>query len=168
MAPLATAAELNTYLQRTVPGPLAELLLASASGAVRAYCRWDISRATETLHAVGDGGVIVTLPTLHLVDVDEIRIDTVAQNLVDPRVVWSRTGQLYTSTYWPTFAKIEVDCTHGFDPVPDLVRLVTLTMAARALNNPEGLKAATTGAVTRQWDTSMTDLHMRLLDQYRL
>lgn len=168
MAPLATASELNTYLQRTVPGPLADLLLASASGAVRAYCRWDISLATETLYAIGDGTRLLSLPTLHLIEVDTITIDGVEADMTDPKIIWSRTGQLYIWGTWTSLAKVEVTCTHGWDPVPDLVRLVTLTMAARALNNPEGLKTATTGAVTRQWDTSMTDLHMRLLDHYRL
>lgn len=174
MAPLATAAELNTHLQRTVPGAQADLALAGASGAVRAYCRWGIDRATETLYGDGDGGSMLTLPTLHLVDVTEIRVDGEVVDLaVAPAPIWSRRGQIFRRTLWPVNAKVEVDCEHGFDPVPDLVRLVTLTLAAQILGNPDGVTSVRVGSVQRTWATSngqnhMTDLHMRLLDNYRI
>lgn len=174
MTPLATAAELNTHLQRTVPADQAELALAGSSGAVRAYCRWGISSATETLYADGDGASMITLPTLLLTDVTEIRVENVPVDLVTlPYPIWSRNGQIFYGGLWTKHAKVEVDCTHGFDPVPDLVRLVVLSLAARAIANPEGTISARVGSVQRTWATSngqndMTELHMRLLDQYRI
>lgn len=174
MDPLATAADLNLHLQRTVPDDLAALLLAGASGAVRAYCRWNISRTTETFDVIGDGRAFITLPTLRLRDVTEIRVDGIPVDLAtaSPAPIWSAQGQIYWGALWARNAKLQIDVDHGYDAaeMPDLIRLVVLTLAGRQLNNPDGVKRATTGQVTREYfaGADLTELHMRLLDQYRI
>lgn len=178
MAPLATVGELETHLQRTFDDQgQADMALALASGAVRAYCGWELARETTTFQVDGQGGTILTLPTLELIDVLEIRIADEVQALNLPvtdygRITWWRKGQLYRHAGWPARSVIEVDCIHGYDPVPDLVKLVTLDLAARTISNPEGLVSATSGQVSRTWASSgsqtMSALHERLLDRYTL
>jgi len=180
MAPLATVGELETHLQRTFDDPSrAALALELASGAVRAYCGWDLARENTVFEMEGGGGAILTLPTLELIDVTEIRIDGVVQELDLPvteygRITWWKKGQLYRHAGWPPNVPIEVVALHGYDPVPDLVKLVTLDLAARRVTNPEGLVSASTGQVSRTWasgsagSSDLSALHERLLDRYRL
>lgn len=176
MDPLATQSELETHLQRDVEEAGAELALALASGAVRAFCGWDLARETATLQADGDGSPILSLPTLHLVDVTAVTVDDVEVdlNLLDrDRIVWSKKGQLYRASGWPRFCVVSADVVHGYDPVPDLVKLVTLDLAARRLSNPEALVSATVSSVTKTWASSgsgptLSSLHERLLERFCL
>lgn len=166
---LASAADLNLHLQQTVAPDVAALALAGASGAVRSHCGWDLSRETRTFTVEGDGSVLLTLPTMHLVSVSAIRIggltvdpDSLPQPVIHPR------GQLYWSLLWPAGSVVEVDAVHGYLPVPDVVRLVALTLATRIVNNPDNVKSASVGTVSRTYDPRMTALDIRLLDPYRL
>lgn len=164
--PFADAAELDVLLQYAAPPTASELALAGASGAVRSYCGWVLSRESAVLTAEGAGGVLLDLPTLHLVSVDSILVNGEAVDL--DTVIVTRRGQLVRPAYWPNDAKVEVDCVHGYDPIPDVVKLVTLTLAARILTNPEGAKSASVGSVSRSFDTRLSQLDMRLVDPYRL
>lgn len=175
MAALATVPELETHLKRDVDDAQAQQLLDLSSGAVRAYCGWNITREDTTFQVDGDGSPLLSLPTLYLLDLIELRVDTVPVDLTTwDRPMWSRKGQIYKKQGgWTPRAVIEADVTHGFDPAPDLVKLCTLDMAARQLNNPLGLVSATTGQVTRTWGTgtvtsTLSPLHEKLLDRYRL
>lgn len=177
MDPLATIGELEAHLQRTVDAASANLALALASGAVRAYCGWDLAAEETTLLAYGDDTPILTLPTLHLLDVTAIRIDGAEVDLsipvTDGRPSWSRKGQIFRAAGWPRFAEVEVDLVHGYDVIPDLIKLVTLDVAAVSIVNPENLVSAVTGHVSRTWarpgdDNRLTALHQRLLERFRL
>lgn len=169
MEPLASAGELENHLQRPVDGDVADQALQLASGAVRAFCKWDLSQVAETLYADGNGSVVCTLPTLELVDVLEVRLDGVVVELDPTTLSWSRKGQLYRPTGWPAFSSVEVDCLHGYDPIPDVLKLVTLDLAARSMTNPDGWKTATTGRVSRTFgDAGLSALHERLLARYSL
>lgn len=171
MDALITVAELTTHLQRPVEPAAGALAVAGASGAVRSRCGWNISRETATFELDGSGTTVLNLPTLFLSAV--ISVD-VAGELVSPAVsgdlhVGYRStvrGQLYRYGGWPSFSRITVTCEHGYDPVPDVVRLVALTLASRTLSNPERLKTAAVGSISRTFDLS--ELDVRLLDPYRL
>jgi hypothetical protein len=169
MDPLVTVGELEIHLQRTVEPDVGELAVTLASGAVRAYCGWDLARETTTFHIVSDGGKLLTLPTLHLLSVDEVRAGT---DVVDAAVwpySYSQKGQIWG--YWARGVEYQLDVVHGYEPIPDLIKLVTLDVAARHLNNPEGLTSAATSSVSRTWATgskTMSTLHERLLDRYAL
>lgn len=173
MAALATVAELESHLQRDVADPVsAELALAGASGSVRAYCGWNLSQESTTFHLRGNDSQILTLPTLRLTSVSAVRVDTVATVAFN----WDRAGQL--DRHWQPWSRrevVEVDATHGYAPLPDVLRLVTLDLATRALSNPEALISATVGPVSRTYATGaansgvlLSPLHMRLLDHYKL
>lgn len=175
MLPLATVGELETHLQRPMDPDVALQALQLASGAVRAFCKWDVSRTpADTLQAEGNATMVLTLPTLHLNAVSAVRVNGVSIDITSPALSWSRRGQLYRPFGWAKFAQIDVDCDHGYDPVPDLVKMCVLDMAARQGSNPQGLASATVGSVSQTYatagssDSTLTALHERLLDRYSL
>lgn len=173
MEPLASVEDLEVYLGRPVSDiPQADMLLTVASGAVRAYCGWELSLQTSvTMYAEGAGTSLMTLPTLCLLRVNEVRADG---QIVDPAEYpykHSRKGQIWG--YWVCAVQYEFDIDHGYDPVPDVLKLVTMDLASKHLANPEGLTSATVGQVSRTWGnktggTPMTPLHAALLDRYSL
>jgi hypothetical protein len=166
-APLVSADELNDHMQTTVAPATAELAVAGASGAVRAYCMWNISREATTFHAVGDGSPLLTLPTLLLESVSQVRISGTAIAVTAPQPRVLRHGQLVYDL-WPSGELIEVDVVHGYDPAPDVVRLVALTVAARIVNNPDNFKTAASGSISRSYDPGLCALDERLLAPFRL
>lgn len=175
MDPLATTGELNTHLQREIDNDRATQVVQLASGAVRAYCGWNLSLATETLQVAGSGTIVLTLPTLNLITVTAIVVDGTDLALDPLTVSWTRRGQLLRMAGWPHMATVDVTCEHGYAEIPDVVKLVTLELAGRALNNPEGLRRVTVGAVTREWGGSaaaggaaLSELDQRLLDRYSI
>lgn len=163
---LITEAELHEYLQRPIDPAAAALAVAGATGAVRSYCGWTISREIDTtLSAAGTDTRVVGLPTMALTSVGEVRVDDVV--LAEDKYRWSLRGQLYCADGWPDWTRIDVDCDHGYLPVPSVVKIVGLGIAARYLTNPESLKIATVGSVARTY-ADMTALDAALLDRYRL
>jgi hypothetical protein len=169
MSILATEAELEIHLQRPIATDVAALALAGASAVVRGYCGWDLLREDVTFMLDGTGTLVLPLPTLLLIDVAEIRVDGVAiASTLAFQPKWTRRGQIFWAEGWEADCKVEVDCTHGYDDVPDLVRLVALTVAARIVDNPTDVKAASAGSVSRTYDSSLSALELRLLGPYRL
>lgn len=148
MDPLVTAEEFASYLQRDLDRATAELAIGGASGVVRNFCRWNVAResATFTLDAIGS--TLLVLPTLKLVSVDEVRV---GGDVLDASAyTWSQGGQLYAAGRWPVGHRlVEVDVVHGYEPVPDEVKLVTCALAARSMVNPEGLRSKTVGTVAK-------------------
>lgn len=166
MDPLITVGELADYLQRPVDPARGPLVVAGASAAVRAHCRWDLSYDPAATFTVdGNETRVLNLPTLNLIAVDEVRVNGVA--LLDSEFRWARRGQLFRDAGWSRWQQIDVDCEHGYAPAPDVVRIVALGLAARYLSNPESLKIATVGSVQRTYN-DLTSLDLSLLDAYRL
>ncbi len=170
MAPFATAAELSLHLQRPVNEDAALLALEGASGAIRAWCGWSISQEETTFTVEGSGLVPLSLPTLLLTEVAEVVVDgeTLAEGTGYEDYQFSRSGQLFRSAGWPARVKVTVECTHGHDPVPHVIRLLCLGVAARELNNPERLRSAAVGTVNRHYAHEMTLLEAQLLSGFML
>lgn len=172
MDPLANTGELENHLQRELDPDVAAQALQLASGAVRAFCKWDLSRVpADTLQAAGNGGVVLTLPTMHLNAITAVRINGITLDLLDPQVSWTKRGQLIRAVGWGRWCTVDVDCDHGYDPIPDLVKLCVLDLAGRQLSNPLGLVSSTVGSVSRSYagvDTSLSTLHERLLERFSI
>lgn len=173
-APLATVGELENYLQKTFTdaAPATQAILL-ASGAVRTYCGWVLSEELGAVMEVyGDGSAWVTLPTLCLNNVEKIAIDDVY--LPDPPartvdLMWSRKGQIFRRECWRDGAVVTVHLDHGYNPIPDVLKLVTLDLASRQMVNPQGWKSASTSQVSISYGPNdLTDLHRNLLDQHRV
>lgn len=181
MESLASLADWETYLGRPADDPYrAQSMLDMASSAVRAYCGWVLSRTTETMHIEGTGSTLITLPTLCLRDITAIRADGIGINPLDfsdsGAFNFSRKGQVWGC--WAPKVQYEFDVDHGYEPTPDVLKLVTMDLATRQVANPEGLSSVTVGQVTKTWGTSrqtgttaghaMPVLHAGLLDRFSL
>ena len=179
MQPLATFEELQLHLGRTLDDQeSAEQALLLASGSVRAYCRWEISRNEQAqMQTYGDGSRLIALPTLLLRDVLSISVNHIDLGPIawSTELNWSRKGQIHRAEGWCKEAVVDVIADHGYDDddIPHVIKLVTLDAASRQLSNPEALVSASTGEVSRTWSSSATagtlpGLHQALLDNYRL
>jgi hypothetical protein len=155
LTPLATVSELEKHLQTT---------FSTAPEQDQATLALELSS--------GEGSTVLTVPTLLLQGVNGVMLDGVSLALSD--IVWTVKGQLYYGAGWPRFSVATLDIDHGYDVIPDLIKLVALDVAGRQVQNPEGLISATVGEVSRAWSTSstptasLTALHQTLLDRYRV
>jgi hypothetical protein len=166
-APLVYAEDLAAYLQRDLDRCTADLAVEGASGLVRAYCGWGLSRTVETMTLDGNNSRCLTLPTMHVNDVSEVRIDGEVADPVD--YGWGVNGVLLRRQGWPCGQRnIAADVDHGFDPTPDELRIVTLSIAARLYTNPEGLQSKSSGDGSRAYGAELPDLEIRLVSGYRL
>lgn len=169
MDPLISVDDLAGYLQRPIDRASATIAVQGASGLVRAYCGWGLSRAVETLTVDANGTGSVNLPTLRLNDVTEVRVDG---DILDPSTYnWGFNGILVATTGYRWMAglrKIEADVDHGYQPIPDEVCIVASAIAARLYANPEGLASKASGDDSRTFGATLSDLEMRLISAYRL
>lgn len=172
MESLVTPEEFAAYLQRDLDRSTAEVAVAGASGVVRQWCRWNITRTTESMEVDSGGSQYINLPTLHLRDVNSL---TVAGELVDASsYTWSRAGQLYRAQGWPRgFRMVDAVVDHGYDDIPDEIRIVVLSLAARYYVNPEGLRSKTVGNASRVFVLEtmrgdLAELEIRLIAGYRI
>lgn len=124
---MATPALVEPAALSDFPGTFTATQINIAAAGLRSAAGWHIAPVVvETVTVDSDGGPILFLPTLHLVNVTEVR-DVTGDT---PRVLtnWrkSATGTLTRLGGWPYGASaIEVDMTHGYDECPpELLPLV--------------------------------------------
>lgn len=124
--PLVEALELAGF-----PGaPFPPAVVAGAAGAVRLEAGWHIAPAVaETVEVETYGNRIALLPTLHVVEVAEVRnIDT--GDVIEGWRVNKATGVLTRKHgHWP--AVLEVALTHGYEKCPDELLPVIVERAQR-------------------------------------
>lgn len=175
MAPLADPVDLGLFLQAEVDEDTADLLLAVASGLIRAHVGWSISEESGVTHVTqGDGGNLIWLPTKRLTGVTSVEVD--GEPLAGDAYRWTSTGRLRrVAGRWPCLEQsVEVVFTHGHDPVPDDVRGVCLALAGRLHSNPEGLRSWSvdglmeTNATGAETGLVLTEIEKRALDPYLL
>jgi len=165
-AALATPGDLNSYLQRELDPGTAELLLGGASAIVRRYVGWPLSVTTETFARLGNGSVVLGLPTLALRAVTEVRVAGAVLGTAD--YLWTPDGTLVRPGGWGRLTPVEVDAEHGLDPVPEDVRLVTLVLAAKLVANPDRVQWQAVGTISNTFPAGvLTEMESALLDPYR-
>ena len=118
------------------------ILLSDVLAAARRYCGWHVSPVIEeTLELDGDGGRVLSLPTLKIVTLSELVEDgveiPVGDLLVSKRrgLVRKRSGRCWSCHY----GAIEVTMTHGFteEEAADwrLAVLASVDLADRAVSH---------------------------------
>jgi len=167
MEPLITPDELAGYLQRDIDRYSAELAIQGVSGMIRNICGWGLTRTTETLTVDCNGGVVLKLPTMRINDVLSVTADGIRLGAVD--YAWSVSGLLVARTCWPAvMCRIAAEVDHGYDPIPDEIRIVACAAAARLYGNPEGLKFKAASGGSRSFGDALSSLETRLISAYQL
>lgn len=87
--------------------------------AIRAYCGWHVWPVrVESIVVDGDGGSVLTLPTLHVTDVESIEENGAV--LDAGSFEWSASGdvQRFDRSWSTRFRGYRVAVTHGYDVCP--------------------------------------------------
>jgi hypothetical protein len=164
--PLATQADLEAALQRTLDPAQAAMALRRASARVRKYCRQEFTFVENDTAVLPGGGRVLRLPQRPLV-VDDAHPLTVVElfgvanseyEAVEGRD-FTRIGSELTrgEAWWaPTrlmgwpfmrpmgvwAPRVRVTCSHGYaDEFPDDVVDVVLDLASIGMTNPQGLRS---------------------------
>jgi hypothetical protein len=167
MAPLAGVTDWPNYTSAPVPGN-AEHLLEAASGVIRSYVEWSISRETVVdARLDSPGGTLLLLPTLLLVSVQEVAVDDAA--VTD--YTWSPLGMLERASGWPAgFGRLTLSYTHGYEPTPAEIKSYTVSVAAAAAASVAGKVQESIGDWSATYATVervFGSMGKTVLDRYR-
>ncbi|MFI6594992.1 hypothetical protein ACIBHX_02020 [Nonomuraea sp. NPDC050536] len=197
LPPLATTADLEAYLGRTLPGAQAEVAIRRASARVRAYTRQTLSFVADDTIDMPGGDRVLNVPQRPLV-VDQTHPLTVVE-LGDfgapdlPMVEGSdylRIGNQLTRghpfyvrtrvTGWPWSRvlgvwapRVRLTYSHGYQVIPDDIVDVVLELASVNVTNVDGLRSESIDDYSRTFATetvggaSMTRDHKDALRTYR-
>lgn len=161
-----------------------EPMLRGASAAVRRYCRWHIAPVVdESMVLDHDGGALITLPTLRLIDVLELSVSgrEYDADALD-RLKWSHNGEIALPSpgrgVYPGagFRAISATIRHGFDAPADVKQIVQ-QVVGNAISSPLGATREQAGQVSVSWATtapgvsggiSLLERDFAVLDLYRL
>lgn len=183
MAPLATAAELRTYLklaEARLADDRAELILEGVSDAVRKYTRRTFDLAEDdALRVAGTGTPVLLLPELPVAvtavveDPDGVGTALDGPDGASPAWEWDPAGILWRTDggVWAARARwYLVTYDHGAATVPAGVKLVVLRAAARAVGNPDdrGQETMAGYAATYNGAGELTEADRAALDDYSL
>lgn len=166
---LATVEDWPVYAGAPAPEDAQALLDAAAANIVD-YVGWPVGPHDVSGEEYdGEGQRVLTLRTLAVVSVDEVRVDGA------PVTGWRlsrRYGQLqHTSGVWPAgFGRITVDYTAGFDPVPPNLVKVCVELAAKAATVPLDVSSETMDRRTIRYReaAALAGLDAAALERYRL
>lgn len=142
MATFATAEDLGAYLGETLTGSrLLQSIVALeiATATIQGWTRRRLEFVEDdTVLLAGTRSAELVLPEAPVVNVTAVELDGVAVAASS----YQRTGAvLHRSGGWGSpGGAVEVTYSHGYQPIPDDVRVVCLQMAARGLSNPLGIR----------------------------
>lgn len=197
LPPLATVADLQAHLGRTLTAAQGELAIRRASARVRAYTRQILSFVADDSIDVDGGDRVLRVPQRPLV-VDAAHPLAVVEvgNLSAPDFVcvedrdYTRLGSQLTRGYpWymPTrlmgyprsrylgvwTPKVRLTYSHGYTTIPDDIVDVVLELASVNVTNVDGLRSEAIDDYSRTFATetvggaSMTRDHKDVLRTYR-
>lgn len=188
----ATNAELEDWLGYTLDASettRATLVLEVASATIQAYTRQTISEVSgDAVELKGTWEHVLELPERPVTAVASVSVDGVAQTVTTDYLVVKNelrrpnaeyhNWQMPSNDFYP-FAKtgwggpssiVAVTYTHGFDPVPDDIKGVTLQLATRMWSNPEVVAMKSIDGNTWQYGmghSNLLDGEKMVLSKYR-
>lgn len=147
MAQFATSTELADRLQTSLTAAeasQADDLLAQASALIVEETGQQIEeQVDDVLTRRGVYDRTLRLPERPVTSVSQVTIDG---DVVDATTYYLLGDELVRSHGWAgPGAEVQVTYTHGYNPIPDTVKSVTLNMAARVWTNPEAVRQETYG-----------------------
>lgn len=181
MEDLASIDDLNNFSQLAVDpaDTAAAFLLKVASGMVRRYLQQDVTATfgdVEYCDPVA-GGVLLSQLPVSSVSLVETTSDGVTWTVADPAtyVVSRRLGIVSARPYsgsWPSDPESwRVTYSHGYDNVPDEIKGVVCSVAARFYSSPSGIDMERTGQrqVKYTLETSgLNAMEKLILDGFRI
>lgn len=163
--PLATQADLEAALQRTLDATQAAMAIRRASARVRKYCRQHFTLVENETITLPGGSRVLRLPQRPLIvdvthpltvielfgltDVEYTALEgrdftRVGTELTRGEAWWAPTRLMG----WPWMRpqgiwaqRVRVTYSHGYTEVPDDVVDVVLDLASMAMTNPQGLRS---------------------------
>jgi len=173
----ASTSELSTYVGSTVDESRAQQALDYATKKIRSHCGWSISQESLSDVSVdGSGTRDVWLDTLYLTAVSSVvDNDRSATLTFDVDYTWTKDGRLHRPSGWKKIPRLlSVTYTHGYVTVPDDVKGVCLSLAARRFDNPQSYRTeriddySYTVAATQTGAHSLLDAEIADLGPYRI
>lgn len=162
-----------TKYSKSNPPPNADTLLAAASGSIRSFCGWNITReVVQDAELDAYGGSLLVLPTLHLVSIESLYVDDAyLEDRTDYR--WSRRGlirRMPRGTCWPNdYGCIRYSITHGYEECPPEVAALCVALAKRADVVPTGILQKQVGGISLQFkDVPLDAAEQGALQAYAL
>ena len=144
--PLITTAELAAHLgvdEADLDATQAEQAVTLVSDYIVDFCGRPFAATADATYTVYSPGAAVVLPHTN-VSVSSVTVDGVAVDAADFRVD-EASGLLYRVPAWWWEGEVVVTYDHDSDTVPGTVKLAALMLAAKAVENPEGLSSETIG-----------------------
>lgn len=154
MAAFATIPELQAFMGEdfdAARADLAELALDLATGAIRNFTGQHIELVIDdTVTLDGTGRSVLFLPETPVTEVTSITVAGTALAYVSGNYefTWTPAGMVgRRGVSWGTEPQsIVVVYSHGYATIPDDVRSVCLSVAARGMSNPLGLRSESVGS----------------------
>lgn len=195
--PLATQADLEDALQRSLDPSQAAFAIRRASARVRKYCRQEITLVENDTVTLPAGGRILRLPQRPVVVDDTHPLTVVELFGVSNQEYTALEGRDFTRIGteltrgeqwwapsrlmgWPFMRpmgiwadRVRVTYSHGYAEVPDDIVDVVCDLAAMNLTNPQGLRSESIDDYSRTFaaetigGAQLTDQHKEDLRPYR-
>jgi hypothetical protein len=159
----ATPADLASYLQTTVDTASAQLSLDLATALIKNYTRQTLSYVADDTVVLRGNTAVLLLPQRPVVGTPVVNgLVPSAVYRFDPpdRLTYGvPSGNLAAAQYangpnpvygvWPL--AVTVTYSHGYQVIPDDIRGACISVAARAYDNPQGLRGETIGSYSVQY-----------------
>ncbi|KAB8167057.1 hypothetical protein FH609_011685 [Streptomyces sp. 3MP-14] len=135
--PWITPEELRAHLRLpTIDAEAAGEVIAAAQATIRAETDQHLDLVADAeVELTGAGAAVLVLPERPITAVTTVTVDGAVLDPADYR--WARHGILtHLTGVWPLDSAVTVVCTHGWNPIPEAVRLVCRQIAGRAYLAP--------------------------------
>lgn len=170
---LATPSDLASYMQSDLDTATATLALETATGWIQREVGHRVLEVTNETITLDGGDHTIYLPGRPVTAVGAVattdNYGTVENPVlnIDYRVRGYRLIRSGYRTVWPE--KVDVVYSYGYNSasVPQVIRGICLSAAARVYSNPSGVKQETVGAVTMIYNTPLYVSGMYLTEQER-
>ena len=139
--------------------PRLPALIRGATDGIRLLCGWHIAPIIEeTLILDGNGGTVMQLPSLHVLDVTGVKAEG-----IPIEVDWSADGMIEArrGRFPSRFRSVEVTLRHGYATAPAVVAVLTQAVLGAAAS-PMGATREQAGQVAVSW--ARTGLALNLDD----
>ena len=143
MAAFASTDELGEFLGETLTGARlaqAALVIELVSADIQSWTGQTLEFVEDdTITLKGTSDWELELPERPVVSVGDVTVDG---QLVDPSMYRLADSALVRVGGWigSKDSVVQVVYSHGYDPIPDVIRGVTLQLAARMMSNPLGVR----------------------------